>query len=91
MPKESDSDDYGFYHPFDTIEKLYWERENSDRVIYPDTGGALDQNALLMEDLAVYGWLVAGAERAIDKHSELEDLAKKQLQAKAAKAKDLKS
>jgi len=54
-----------FHHPFDYVEKLYWGWRNSDYKNLPDSGGLLDQNPRLMEDLYTYH---AAVEFFIDKH-----------------------
>lgn len=71
---ESSDDDYGFYMPLETIEELYWERDNSSQVVYPEEGGALDQDWAIMTDIGIYGWLVHEAEKVLDKEKAAEDL-----------------
>ncbi len=72
--KETTDDDYGIWNPFETIEEQYWERENSNHVIYPEEGGSLDQDDFLMKDIGWYGWMVREAEKVLDKEAELQKL-----------------
>ncbi len=48
--------------------------ENSSHVIFPEEGGALDQDWQTMTDVSVYGWLIREAEKVIDKETELQKL-----------------
>lgn len=71
---ESSDEDYGFYLPLETIEELFWERENSNHTVYPEEGGALDQDWATMTDIGIYGWLVREAEKVLEKEKEAADL-----------------
>ena len=67
---ESD-EDYGFHYPFKMIRGIYWERAGSDKAVYPDNGGMLDQDTHLMADLKTFGWLVDLQERIQDRDEAL--------------------
>lgn len=45
-------------------------------MVYPESGGHLDQDALLMDDLVTYGWLFGLANDSLDKKEADERLAK---------------
>jgi len=49
--------DFGFYHPFEIVEMVYWAWKNSDYKTMPVEGGLMDQPIALMNDLAVYSEL----------------------------------
>jgi hypothetical protein len=83
--KATESDeDYGFYNPFDVVERCYWERANSEGKVYPDPGGMLDQDEHLMTDLRTYGWLVGFAQNIYDKDAAIKAAIKDALKRRTA-------
>jgi len=44
----------GFFNDFEVVEACYWDLMNYKQ--YPDPGGSLDQDTLLMNDIRLYGW-----------------------------------
>jgi hypothetical protein len=57
---------FGFMHPFDLVETLYWAWRSSDWKNLPDPGGTLDQDRLLMEDMLTYHVLISAAEDEVE-------------------------
>lgn len=49
--------DFGFNHPFELVEMVYWAWRNSDYKTMPVEGGLMDQPVALMNDLAIYSEL----------------------------------
>lgn len=80
--KKNEDGEYGFFHPLEVVESLYWERHNSSGSIQPDSGGMLDQDFNLSDDLNTYGWLIGLAEALLDKDEELKKLVAAKLGAK---------
>lgn len=52
--EETEIPDFGFFYPFDVVERIYWLWHASEFKIMPDEGGILDQDSRLLDDLALY-------------------------------------
>lgn len=77
MGKRTTSSDewYGFYHPFEFVEDIYWRRRNSGYVLQAEEGGMLDQDDHLEKDLDRYALWYGMAEARVDDEKVVMDKA----------------